>query len=106
MDSTFKSPIHVVFFLIRDEKKAKNKFKKNANWVICKQQLSYLYKIHNAWKNSNYTCLLILTSKLLLAQTYTTKVTVADIENQKLIPNQTVVITIGAVGANINSIKV
>ncbi|NNT72877.1 amidohydrolase family protein [Flavobacterium sp. IMCC34852] len=36
---------------------------------------------------------LLISSQLLIAQTYITNVTIADVERQKLIPNQTVVIT-------------
>jgi imidazolonepropionase-like amidohydrolase len=39
------------------------------------------------------TFLLFLLSNVLIAQTYITNVTIADVEKQKLIPNQTVVIT-------------
>jgi len=41
----------------------------------------------------NITLLLLISCNSLLAQTYITNVTVADVEKQKLIPNQTVVIT-------------
>jgi imidazolonepropionase-like amidohydrolase len=40
-----------------------------------------------------FTLLFLISSISLLAQTYITNVTVADVEKQKLVPNQTVVIT-------------
>src|SRR5687767_2035901 len=40
-----------------------------------------------------FTLLFIISAFSLFAQTYITNVTVADVENQKLVPNQTVVIT-------------
>lgn len=41
----------------------------------------------------NITLLLLLSCNSLFAQTYITNVTIADVEKQKLVPNQTVVIT-------------
>ena len=40
-----------------------------------------------------FTLLLLIASFSLFAQTYITNVTVADVENQKMVPDQTVVIT-------------
>lgn len=40
-----------------------------------------------------FTFLFLISSFSLFAQTYITNVTVADVEKQKLVPNQTVVIT-------------
>ena len=50
------------------------------------------------------TLLLLLSTKSLLAQTYITNVTIADVEKQKLIPNQTVVVTNDLI-SNIQSSK-
>ena len=47
---------------------------------------------------------LLISSLTLFAQTYITNVTIADVENQKMISNQTVVITDGLI-SNINSSK-
>ena len=44
-------------------------------------------------KKSLFTALLLISSYSLFAQTYIINVTIADVENHKLIPNQTVVIT-------------
>lgn len=56
-------------------------------------------------KNSlSIILLLLISGNSLLAQTYITNVTIADVEKQKLIPNQTVVVTNDLI-SNIQSSK-
>ncbi len=57
-------------------------------------------------KKTSITLSIILTSVTLFAQTYITNVTIADVEKQKLVPNQTIVITDDLISNIKNSKKI